>query len=73
VPEIPRAITYSKAALEMYRRTNYMEAIKGHYTTDPSANTLRNSVLLPRDLSNDKTKREIVEKRGGYYARSIFY
>ena len=51
VPLGSRGTTYSRAALDMYRRTNYMEAIKGHYSTELSVNTLRNSVLLPRDFS----------------------
>jgi len=51
---------------------NYNEAIKGHYQGLNSANTLRNSVKLGRNLDSnfDRFKQEL---KGGQYSNSHYY
>jgi hypothetical protein len=45
-----KAVSYDKKALAMFRRMHYDQAIKGHYDSLPSTNTLRNSVNLGPNL-----------------------
>lgn len=64
-------IGYDKQALQHFRRSNYLENIKGHYADGPvSANILRNSVAVPRNFDSNIDRFKIPLK-GGHYAQPV--